>query len=59
MSAMAAGNGEQGERGPVTVLLPRETIDRLVQFCVDYRITPDEVVERALRDYFHEGDVSH
>ena len=59
MSAMAAGNGEQGERGPVTVLLPRETIDRLVQFCIDYRITPDEVVERALRDYFREGDVSH
>ncbi len=59
MSAMAAGNGEQGERGPVTVLLPRETIDRLVQFCIDYRTTPDEVVERALRDYFREGDVSH
>ena len=60
MSAMAAGNGEQGERGPVTVLLPRETVDRLDAVLHSITgVTPDEVVERALREYFREGDMSH
>lgn len=56
---MAAGSDEQGERRPLTVLLPRETVDRLTQYCIDYRVTPDELVERALAEYFREGDMSH
>ena len=56
---MAAGSDEQGERRPLTVLLPWETVDRLTQYCNDYRVTPDEVVERALTEYFREGDMSH
>ena len=59
MSAMAAGSDEQGERRPLTVVLPWETVDRLTQYCLDYRVTPDEVVERALTEYFREGDMSH
>jgi len=59
MSATAAGSDGQGERGPVTVLLPQETVDRLTQYCLDYRVTPDEVVERALLEYFRVGDMSH
>ncbi len=59
MSAIAAGNGGKEERGPVTVLLTREMVDRLTQYCHDYRVTPDEVVERALAEYFREGDMSH
>jgi hypothetical protein len=59
MSATAAGSDGRGERGPVTVLLPKETVDRLMQYCIDHRVTPDEVVERALLEYFREGDMSH
>lgn len=59
MSATAAGNEGKGERGTLTVLLPRETVDRLLQFCADYGLTPDDVVERALQEYFREGDMSH
>jgi hypothetical protein len=58
MSAMA-GSGEDDGPRPVTVMLPRETVDRLMQFCHDYLLTPDTVVERALEEYFREGDMSH
>jgi hypothetical protein len=30
-----------------------------MQYCIDHRVTPDEVVERALLEYFREGDMSH
>jgi len=43
----------------MSVTLPLEMIDRLMQFCRDYRLTPDDVVERALEEYFREGDMSH
>jgi predicted transcriptional regulator len=46
-------------RTPVTVALPAETVARLNEFCREYRVTPDQVVERALEEYFREGDVSH
>ena len=60
MSAMAGGGGE-GDGGTrlVTVMLPAETVDRLLEFCRDHLVTPDQVVERALEEYFREGDVSH
>jgi hypothetical protein len=54
-----SGSGEVGPRGPVTVTLPVEVIDRLKEFCREYRVTPDQVVERALKEYFREGDMSH
>jgi hypothetical protein len=62
MSAMAGGGGggDTGDgRRLVTVSLPVETVDRLMQFCHDYLVTPDQVVERALEEYFREGDMSH
>ncbi|MBE0569205.1 MAG: hypothetical protein IH576_01045 [Deltaproteobacteria bacterium] len=58
MIAMAGSGGDEGHK-PVTVMLPGETVDRLMEFCHDYRLTPDTVVERALEEYFREGDTSH
>jgi hypothetical protein len=40
-------------------MLPVVLLDRLREFCREYRVTPDMVVERALADYFREGDMSH
>ncbi len=50
------GNGGRDE---LTVTLPVEIIERLRAFCHDLRVSPDTVVERALIEYFREGDVSH
>jgi len=50
---------EGGAREQVTVSLPAEVAERLRGFCREMRISPDVVVERALIEYFHEGDVSH
>jgi D-hexose-6-phosphate mutarotase len=62
MSPMPADkwdNGGSGERLPVTVVLRRETADRLKQFCADHHVTPDAVAERALEEYFRVGDLGH
>jgi len=59
MSAMAEGATGDGGHRPVTLLLPAGTVDRLLQFCEDHLVTPDEVVNRALEEYFREGDMSH
>ncbi|MCL5966672.1 MAG: hypothetical protein M1550_05640 [Deltaproteobacteria bacterium] len=50
------GNGERDE---LTVSLPADIVERLRAFCREMKITPDIVVERALIEYFREGDVSH
>jgi predicted transcriptional regulator len=52
------GNGER-EPVSVTVTLPAELVDRLKEFCRNCRVTRDIVVERALGEYFREGDMSH
>ena len=59
MSAGAKGIRGNGEREPVTLTLPAALLDQLREFCREYRVTPDLVVERALREYFREGDMSH
>jgi len=60
MSAGAGGGKKgNGQREPVTVALPAELIDQLKEFCRQYRVTPEIVVERALVEYFREGDMSH
>ena len=59
MSAGANRKRGNGEREPVTLTLPAALLDQLKEFCREYRVTPDLVVERALREYFREGDMSH
>jgi hypothetical protein len=53
--------GDGGVREPVsvTVSLAAELADRLAEFCREHRILADLVVERALIEYFREGDMSH
>lgn len=48
-----------GEREQITVSLPPALVERLQEFCRDKRVSADRVVERALNDYFREGDMSH
>jgi len=52
------GNGERGSVS-VTVTLPAALVDQLKEFCRNCRVTRDIVVERALVEYFREGDMSH
>jgi hypothetical protein len=41
------------------VTLPSVLVDQLREFCRECRVTPDMVVERALVEYFREGEMSH
>ena len=52
------GNVER-EQVSVTVTLPAALADQLKEFCRNCRVTRDLVVERALIEYFREGDMSH
>ncbi len=55
--------GTRGEakagREQVTVTLPSDLHGKLLEFCRDKKLSPDLVVERALADYFREGEMSH
>jgi len=61
MSGKIGGEKGNGEKGPVsvTVTLPSALVDQLKEFCRSCRVTRDIVVERALVEYFREGDMSH
>jgi hypothetical protein len=61
MSGKTGGEKGNGEREPVsvTVTLPAALVDQLKEFCRNCRVTRDIVVERALGEYFREGDMSH
>jgi|GEM_PF-669449 len=61
MSVKTGGEKGNSEKDPisVTVTLPSGLVDRLKEFCRNCRVTPDIVVERALGEYFREGDMSH
>ena len=59
MGEKTAGSKGNGQREPVTITLPAAMVDQLKDFCREYRVTADQVVERALADYFREGDMSH
>jgi len=48
-----------GGREQITVTLPKEIAEQLAEFCREKEVSPDRVVERALADYFREGDMSH
>ncbi|GAB4370951.1 MAG: hypothetical protein Kow00128_18450 [Deltaproteobacteria bacterium] len=51
--------GGGGRRERITVSLPEEIAGRLAEFCREKKVPPDRVVERALIEYFREGDMSH
>jgi hypothetical protein len=59
MGEKTSGAKGNGQREPVAVTLPAGMVDQLKDFCREYRVTVDQVVERALADYFREGDMSH
>lgn len=61
MSGKTGGKKGDGEReqASVTVTLPSALADQLKEFCRNCRVTRDIVVERALVEYFREGDMSH
>ncbi|MGB7629688.1 MAG: hypothetical protein WBM29_01245 [Candidatus Deferrimicrobium sp.] len=61
MSGKTGGKKGTGEREhvSVTVTLPSALVDPLKEFCRNYRVTRDIVVEHALIEYFREGDMSH
>ncbi|HEX8043666.1 hypothetical protein [Candidatus Deferrimicrobium sp.] len=52
------GNAER-ETVSVTVTLPAALVDQMKEFCRNCRVPRDIVVERALIEYFREGDMSH
>jgi predicted transcriptional regulator len=59
MSGKTGGETGNGEREPVTVTLPPALVDQLKEFCRNCRVPRDIVVERALIEYFREGEMSH
>ncbi len=61
MSGKTGVEKGSGDREPVTVTvtLPAALVDQLKEFCRNCRVTRDIAVERALVEYFREGDMSH
>jgi len=59
MNRPKGGDPEPGVRERITVSLPAEIAEQLAEFCREKKVSPDRVVERALADYFREGDMSH
>ncbi len=49
----------KARREQVTVSLPSDLHGKLVEFCREQKVSQDLVVERALADYFREGEMSH
>ncbi len=50
---------DAGRRERVTFQLLPEIVELLDAFCREKNVPPDRVVERALIEYFREGDMSH
>jgi hypothetical protein len=59
MTRVRQGKRGNGGREQITVSLPAELAETLRAFCRQMRVTPELVVERALAEYFREGDMSH
>ncbi|MGA6994563.1 MAG: hypothetical protein WBX50_11780 [Candidatus Deferrimicrobiaceae bacterium] len=59
MSEAGGGKRPEHERKQVTVTLPAELHQTLEGFCRENKVSRDLVVERALTEYFREGDMSH
>ncbi len=50
---------DAGRRERISFLLQPEIIEMLAAFCREKSVPPERVVERALIEYFREGDMSH
>jgi metal-responsive CopG/Arc/MetJ family transcriptional regulator len=59
MSEGGGGKKPERDRKEVTVTLPAELHQTLAEFCREQKVPRDLVVERALTEYFREGDMSH
>lgn len=59
MTGETRGRKGNGVREQITVSLPAELAETLRSFCREKRVTPEQVLERALAEYFREGDMSH
>ncbi len=53
------GTKTEDGRREVSVTLSEEIASRLESFCREKNVAADRVVERALIEYFREGDMSH
>lgn len=51
------GGGE--EKVKIETVISRDIHRRLMDFCSEQEIEPSIVVERALEEYFHMGDIAH
>lgn len=59
MSASRKSDKNKDGRRDVTVSLSAEIVETLQTFCREKGISPDLVVERALIEYFREGEMCH
>ncbi len=50
--------GNDGKR-EITARIPDDLAGQLESFCREKNVPPDRVVERALIEYFREGEMSH
>ena len=50
---------ENDGRLDITVRLPADLVVQLESFCREKAVPAERVVERALIEYFREGDMSH
>jgi hypothetical protein len=51
--------GEKEEKVRLEIHLTGHLFSRLKDFCQEQKIEPSLVVERALEEYFHMGDIAH
>lgn len=59
MSRLRKDGKDREGRRDVTVSLPAEIVETLQAFCREKGVPPDLVVERALVEYFREGEMCH
>lgn len=59
MSADRDNPEKNNGRREITVGIPADLADRLDSFCREKNVPAARVVERALIEYFREGDMSH
>ena len=55
---MSEKNVKDGPR-EISVRLPVDLVEQLESFCREKNVAADRVVERALIEYFREGEMSH